>query len=67
MEERLANIKTTETYKNATIDLKDMTITEFSKDNTCTYDLKKILQDWAGIDGITLTIQGNRNIPSDIE
>lgn len=52
-------------FKNATINIDDMTITEFTKDDTKVYDLKKILQDWDNIDGISLTIKQDNDVPAD--
>ena len=42
-----------------------MTITEFTKDDTKVYDLKKVLQDWDNIDGISLTIKQDNDVPAD--
>ena len=52
-------------FKNATINIDDMTITEFTKDDTKVYDLKKVLQDWDNIDGISLTIKQDNDVPAD--
>lgn len=52
-------------FKNATISIDDMTITEFTKDDTKVYDLKKVLQDWDNIDGISLTIKQDNDVPAD--
>lgn len=52
-------------FKNATINIDDMTITEFTKDDTKVYDLKKVLQDWHNIDGISLTIKQDNDVPAD--
>lgn len=52
-------------FKNATINIDDMTITEFTKDDTKVYDLKKVLQDWDDIDGISLTIKQDNDVPAD--
>ena len=52
-------------FKNATINIDDMTITEFTKDDTKVYDLKKVLQDWDNIDGISLTIKQDNHVPAD--
>lgn len=52
-------------FKNAIINIDDMTITEFTKDDTKVYDLKKVLQDWDNIDGISLTIKQDNDVPAD--
>lgn len=52
-------------FKNATINIDDMTITEFTKEDTKVYDLKKVLQDWDNIDGISLTIKQDNDVPAD--
>lgn len=52
-------------FKNAIINIEDMTITEFTKDDTKVYDLKKVLQDWDNIDGISLTIKQDNDVPAD--
>ena len=52
-------------FKNATINIDDMTITEFTKDDTKVYDLKKVLQDWDNIDCISLTIKQDNDVPAD--
>ena len=52
-------------FKNATINIDDMTSTEFTKDDTKVYDLKKVLQDWDNIDGISLTIKQDNDVPAD--
>lgn len=44
-------------FKNATINLGDKSITEFSRDDSKTYDLYGVLSDFDGIDGISLTIK----------
>ena len=52
----------TNTFKNATIDVKNMTITEHTKDADYVFDLKKVLSDWDGIDGISLVIKQDTDI-----
>lgn len=51
-------------FKNATISMKDMTITEYVKDETKAYSLKKVLEEWDGIDNISLTLKIEDEIPS---
>ena len=52
-------------FKNAVIDTNDMTITEFIKDDTKVYDLNKILADWNDVEGISLTIRQDNEVPAD--
>lgn len=44
-------------FKNATINSSDMTIVEYTKDETFVYRIKDILNEWNGIDGISLVIK----------
>lgn len=52
-------------FKNATINKEDMTITEFTKDDSKTYSLENVIADWDGIDGVSLTIKRDDDIPAD--
>lgn len=52
-------------FKNATISKEDMTITEYTKDDSKTYSLEKVIADWDGIDGISLTIKQDDDVPAD--
>ena len=52
----------TNTFKNATIDVKNMTITEHTKDADYVFDLKKVLSDWDGIAGISLVLKQDTDI-----
>lgn len=52
-------------FKNATINKEDMTITEFTKDDSKTYSLENVIEDWDGIDGVSLTIKRDDDIPAD--
>lgn len=53
----MAQEKKSISFKNAVIDMRERTITEFLKDEVKTYDLDHVLSDWEGIDGINFTIQ----------
>lgn len=55
----------TETFKNAIIDMDDMTITETFKDDSKTYNIMDILKEWDNIDGVSLTIKRDAEIPSE--
>lgn len=54
-------------FKNATICFADMTITEFFKDETRTFSIEKLLKDWDGIDGVSLTVKLDEDAPADGE
>lgn len=61
----MAKISKSISLKNATITLGDMSITEVTKDNTRVYDLEKLLKEWDGIEGASLTIKQDDEIPAD--
>lgn len=52
-------------FTSAVISKDDMTITEYKKDTTKVYNLDKLLSDWDGVEGITLTIKQDNEIPAD--
>ena len=52
-------------FKNAVIDKTEGTITEIMKDSSKTYYIDKLLEDWDGIEGITLTIKQDDDVPAD--
>lgn len=52
-------------FISAVISKGDMTITEYKKDTTKVYNLDKLLSDWDGVEGITLTIKQDNEIPAD--
>lgn len=60
----MAQAKKAVAFKNAVIDVKDGTITEFTKDETNVYKLDDILAEWDGVEGISLTIQQSYDLPS---
>lgn len=59
----MAQAKKAVAFKNAVIDVKDGTITEFTKDETNVYKLYDILAEWDGVEGISLTIQQSYDLP----
>ena len=61
----MAKISKVTSFKNASINTEDMTITETSKDYIKVYNIKKLLDDWSGIEGISLTIRQDDEMPSD--
>lgn len=52
-------------FKNAVIDKTERTITEFTKDDTKVYSIEKLLEDWDQIEGISLTIKQDDDVPAD--
>lgn len=61
----MAKISKSTSFTNAVINIEDNTITEFKKDVSKTYSLEKLLLEWNGIEGVTLTIKQDDEIPSD--
>ena len=52
-------------FKNAVIDKAEGTITEFTKDETKVYSIEKLLEEWDQIEGISLTIKQDDDVPAD--
>ena len=52
-------------FKNATISKEDMTIIEYTKDDTNVYSIENLLSDWDGVEGISLTIRKDDDVPSE--
>ena len=52
-------------FKNATIDKSEMTITEITRDDTKVYSLDKLIEDWDGIEGISIVIKKDGDVPTD--
>ena len=52
-------------FKNAVIDKAEGTITEFTKDDTKVYSIEKLLEDWDQVEGISLTIKQDDDVPTD--
>lgn len=67
MEEYLYMAKASKSiaFKNATIDKSEMTITEITKDDTKVYSLDKLIEDWDGIEGISIIIKKDADVPAD--
>lgn len=59
----MAQVKRAVAFRNAVIDMKDKTITEYIKDDTNVYKLEDVLADWDGVEGISLTIKQAHEIP----
>ena len=52
-------------FKNAVIDKAEGTITEFTKDDTKVYSLDKVIEEWDQVEGISLTIKQDDDVPAD--
>ena len=52
-------------FKNAVIDKVEGTITEFTKDDTKVYSLDKLIEDWDGIEGISIVMKKDADVPAD--
>ena len=52
-------------FKNAVIDKAEGTITEFTKDDTKVYSIEKLLENWDQVEGISLTIKQDDDVPAD--
>lgn len=61
----MAKVSKSASFKNAVINKEDMTITEYTKDDTKVYSLEKLLADWDGIECISLTIKQDDELPAD--
>jgi len=54
-------------FKNAQIDKAKNLITEVSKDDTKFYSLSKLIDEWNGIEGVSITIKKDDELESDSE
>lgn len=62
----MAKRKMSVSFKNATIDISNMTITEITKDDMKVYSLKDILSQFSDIDSVSLSISTDEEI-SEVE
>lgn len=53
----MAKISKSLSFKNCVIDINDGTITEYTKDGENVYNLKNILSEWNGVDGISFNLK----------
>lgn len=58
----MAKISKSMAFKDAQLNLNDMTLTEFKKDDTTEYNIMDILKEWDGIEGISLTIKLDNDV-----
>lgn len=61
----MADITRKEVYRNAILDMQDLTITEIADDGVKTYNLLDALDKWDGQLGITLTIEKKDSLTPD--
>ena len=61
----MAKVSKSIAFKNAVIDKAEGTITEFTKDDTKVYSIEKLLEDWDQVEGISLTIKQDDDVPAD--
>ena len=54
-----------EVYSHATSDWSDMTLTEYDGDCARTYDIKDILERWAGVPNIEIEIRQSTLLPAE--
>ena len=52
-------------FKNAVIDKAEGTITEFTKDDTKVYSIEKLLEDWDQVEGISIVMKKDADVPAD--
>ncbi len=63
----MAKSNKTVSYSKAEIDVAAGTITEHLKDGDNVYHLDRILEAWDGVQGISLTIKKDEDLPSEEE
>lgn len=59
----MADLIKEEVYRNAIIDLDDMTITELSPDNEKTYSILDIIKRWKDVPNIEVVIRQHAQLP----
>lgn len=60
----MAKISKSVSFKNATINLEDNTITEITKDYEKVYNLSEILDAWNGVENISFSIKQDDEMPT---
>ena len=58
----MAKISKSMGFQKAQINLEDMTLTEYLKDETNTYSIMDILREWDKVDGISWNIKLDNNV-----
>ena len=62
----MAKFNQSVTYKDAIIDLENMTITEVTKDGEKVFNIMDELARWENEDGVTITIKKEHSVPGAI-
>lgn len=60
----MANKVKSISFKNAIISVDDNCITEITKDDCTMYNLYQVLKEWSNIEGLSITIKQNYEVPS---
>ena len=63
----MAKISKSVSFKNAEINFEDGTITETTKDEIKVYSIEKLLTEWSRIEGLSVTIKQDNEMPTDEE
>lgn len=63
----MAKSNRTVTYTKAVIDKEAGTITEYLKDGENVYYIENILDTWDGVQGVSITIKKDEELPSEEE
>lgn len=58
----MAKLTKSVSFAKAKINLEDMTITEINKDDSKVFDLMEILNEWDGINNISITIKKDDDV-----
>ena len=61
----MAKTTKTTTFSKAVINTEYMKITEHIKDDVRVYSIEKLLSEWDGVEGISLTIKQDNELPSE--
>ena len=62
----MAKMNHSVTFEKATINMEDLTLTEFLKDEAIEHGLIDIFKDWAGIDNLTISIKNTGEYTADV-
>lgn len=54
-----------EAFSHAMIDCSDMTLTEYGRDGSQTYNIKEILKRWDGVPNVEIEIRQRAPLPVD--
>lgn len=62
----MASFKKDQKFKNATINLEEGLIIEKQKESQMGYSLQKVLEEWDGVTGVSITFSKNEEIDPDV-